>query len=94
MDKDEVVEPWFIPLPFTEEKVQPPPYAGNGEEWQGFVAFSNDRSRIKSVKQELRLIVKKGMERHPAVKGNLKLGPSFLILTYPLRPPPEYKQWG
>lgn len=99
-EEEEAVEPTFIPLPFTEKEVQPLPYAGSGEEWQEFIKFNSDDERRQSVKSELRLLVKKSAEGNPVTKmwtnsqEGFKLGPSFLICSYPARPPPEYIQWG
>lgn len=99
-EEEEPSEPWFIPFPFTEKKVQSPPYSGKGEEWQGFIEFNADEGRAEHVKDDLRLLVKKAAEKTSRTKKwanpkeGFRLGPSYLILTFPQWPPPEFIRWG
>ncbi|PSR83400.1 hypothetical protein BD289DRAFT_282230 [Coniella lustricola] len=97
---EEELEPLFIPLPFTEKQVQPPPYAGSEEEWQSFKAFSQNHELRQRVKDDLSTLVKKAAEKNMIVrrwakKGEgFQLGPRWLIISYPERPPPECVRWG
>lgn len=98
-DEDDA-EPLFLPFPFTVKQVQPLPYAGLEEEWQGFIKFSGDEKRRKRVKDELNMLVKKAAENNPytkkwAEKGRgFQLGTSWLIISFPEKPPPEFVRWG
>lgn len=97
---EEEVEPIFIPFPFTEKQVQPPPYAGAEEEWQSFITFSQNDKLRQRVKDDLSVLVKKAAEKNMIVrrwanKGEgFQLGPRWLIISFPERPPPEYVRWG
>ncbi|KAK2598788.1 hypothetical protein N8I77_012175 [Diaporthe amygdali] len=100
VDEEEEEDPLFIPFPFTDKQVQPPPYAGKEEEWQSFVAFNNDREHRNRAKHDLAMLVKKTAENNAHIKRwgkqgmELKLGPNWLIITYPDRPPPEFVRTG
>lgn len=100
IDDDEEEDPLFIPFPFTDKQVQPPPYAGKEEEWQSFVAFNNDRDHRNRAKHDLAMLVKKTAENNSQIKRwakkdlELTLGPNWLIITYPDRPPPEFVRTG
>ncbi|KAI3395267.1 hypothetical protein diail_1620 [Diaporthe ilicicola] len=63
IDDEEEEDPFFIPFPFTDEKIQPPPYAGKEEEWQSFVAFNNDPEHRNRAKHDLAMLVKKTAEK-------------------------------
>lgn len=100
IEEDEEEDPLFIPFPFTEKQVQPPPYAGKEEEWQSFVAFNNDRDHRNRAKHDLAMMVKKTVDNNSGIKRwakkdlQLTLGPTWLIITYPDRPPPEFVRTG
>lgn len=100
IEDDEEEEPWFIAFPFTDKQVQPPPYAGKEEEWQSFVAFNNDRDHRNRAKHDLAMLVKRTAENNSQIKRwakkdiKLELGPNWLIITYPDRPPPEFVKTG
>lgn len=98
--EEDELEPLFLPFPFTEKQIQPLPYAGAEEEWQSFVKFNADEKLRKRVKDDLNLIVKKAAESNPYTKKwgktgeGFQLGPSWLIMSFPERPPPEFIRWG
>lgn len=100
LEEEEEDDPLFIPFPFTDKQVQPPPYAGKEEEWQSFVAFNNDRDHRNRAKHDLAMLVKKTAENNSQIKRwakkdlELTLGPNWLIITYPDRPPPEFIRTG
>jgi hypothetical protein len=100
IEDDEEEDPLFIPFPFTDQKVQPPPYAGKEEEWQSFVAFNKDLEHRNRAKHDLAVLVKRTAENNSHIKKwarqdiKLELGPSWLIITYPDRPPPEFVRTG
>ncbi|KKY39772.1 hypothetical protein UCDDA912_g00197 [Diaporthe ampelina] len=100
IEKNDEEDALFIPFPFTDKQVQPPPYAGKEEEWQSFVAFNNDRDHRNRAKHDLAMLVKKTAENNSQIKRwakknmELKLGPNWLIITYPDRPPPEFVRTG
>lgn len=100
LEDEEEEDPLFIPFPFTDKQVQPPPYAGKEEEWQSFVAFNNDRDHRNRAKHDLAMLVKKTAENNSQIKRwakkklELTLGPNWLIITYPDRPPPEFVRTG
>lgn len=99
-DMEKEVEPLFIPFPFTDRQVQPEPYAGAEEEWQSFVKFNKDTKLRQRVKHDLTVMVKKAAETNPFVKKwaktgeGFRLGPTWLIISFPERPPPEFVRWG
>lgn len=97
-DDDEDLEALFIPFPFTDKKIQPPPYAGAEEEWQNFVKFSKDEKWRQRVKDDLKQIIKKAVENNHALKrwagSDLRVGPSWLVITFPTSPPPEFTRQG
>lgn len=99
-DDEDEIEPLFLPFPFTEKQVQPLPYAGAEEEWQSFIKFSKDDKLRKRVKDDLISMVKKAAENNPYTKKwaktgeGFQLGPSWLIISFPERPPPEFIRWG
>lgn len=99
-EDEEEEEPLFVPFPFTDKQVQPPPYAGKEEEWQSFVAFNNDRDHRNRAKHDLSMLVKRTAENNSQIKKwakkdlKLELGPNWLIITYPDRPPPEFVRTG
>lgn len=99
-DDDEEFEPFFIPFPFTETQVQPLPYAGAEEEWQDFVKFNADLAHRAKVKDDLNSLVKRAAENNPVTKKwettgkGFQLGPSWLIISFPERPPPEFFRAG
>lgn len=99
-DDDEEVEPFFIPFPFTETQVQPLPYAGAEEEWQEFLKFNKDQAHRQKVKDDLSMLVKRAAENNPVTKKwgksgkEFELGPSWLIISFPERPPPEFVRAG
>lgn len=99
-DDDEELDPFFIPFPFTETQVQPLPYAGAEEEWQEFLKFNRDSAHRQRVKDGLSMLVKKAAENNPvtkkwATKGKeFQLGPTWLIISFPERPPPEFVRAG
>ncbi|KAK7733971.1 hypothetical protein SLS53_007965 [Cytospora paraplurivora] len=100
IDDDEEVEPFFIPFPFTETQVQPLPYAGAEEEWQEFLKFNKDTAHRQRVKDDLSMLVKKAAEHNPVTKKwgksgkDFQLGPTWLIISFPERPPPEWVRAG
>lgn len=100
IDQDDDEEPLFIPFPFTGKQIQPPPYAGKEEEWQSFVAFNNDLEHRNRAKHDLSMLVKRTAENNSQIKRwakkdvKLELGPNWLIITYPDRPPPEFVRTG
>ncbi|KAF3764313.1 hypothetical protein M406DRAFT_330657 [Cryphonectria parasitica EP155] len=97
---EEEVEPLFMPFPFTEKQVQPAPYAGAGEEWQSFIEFNKDDKLRQRVKDDLSTMVRKAAEKNNLLKKwtktgeGFKLGPTWLIMTFPEKPPPEFIRWG
>lgn len=99
-EEDEEIEPIFIPFPFTERQVQPLPYAGAEEEWQEFLKFNKDQVHRQKVKDDLSMLVKKAAESNPVTKKwgkngkEFQLGPSWLIISFPERPPPEFFRAG
>lgn len=99
-EDDEEIEPIFIPFPFTERQVQPLPYAGAEEEWQEFLKFNKDQVHRQRVKDDLSMLVKKAAETNPVTKKwgkngkEFQLGPSWLIISFPERPPPEFFRAG
>ncbi|ROW04831.1 hypothetical protein VMCG_04805 [Cytospora schulzeri] len=99
-DDDEEIEPFFIPFPFTETQVQPLPYAGAEEEWQDFLKFNKDQAHRDKVKDDLSMLVKRAAENNPVTKKwgkngkEFQLGPSWLIISFPERPPPEFVRAG
>ncbi|KUI70072.1 hypothetical protein VM1G_06550 [Cytospora mali] len=99
-EEDEEDEPFFIPFPFTETQVQPLPYAGAEEEWQEFLKFNKDQAHRQKVKDDLSMLVKKAAEHNPVTKNwgkngkEFQLGPTWLIISFPERPPPEFIRAG
>lgn len=97
---EEEVEPLFIPFPFTEKQVQAVPYGGAEEEWQSFIKFNKDDKLRQRVKDDLSLMVRKAAENSAFLKkwgqngGGFQLGPTWLIISFPERPPPEFVRWG
>lgn len=98
IDDGDESDPLFIPLPFTEKKIQPLPYAGAGEEWQTFLKIAKDEKWRQRVKDDLKHLILTAAKTTPFLMkwagGQLDLGPSWLIVTYPSAPPPEYVRWG
>lgn len=90
----------FFPFPFTDKLVRPLPYAGAEEEWQGFINFNKDSDLKERVKNDLNMLVKRTAERSPQIKRwgkngeTFTLGPTWLIMSFPERPPPEWVRTG
>lgn len=99
-ERHEEVEPLFFPFPFTDKQVNPLPYAGAEEEWQDFIKFNSDPKLRRRVKNDLVMLVKRTAEKNPATNKwakdgkSFQLGPSWLIVSFPERPPPEFVRTG
>lgn len=48
--EEDMVEPLFIPLPFTMKMVDSPPYKNSDPEWQAFIKFNKNKELLKSVR--------------------------------------------
>lgn len=100
LDPDEPVEPLFFPFPFTDKQVNPLPYAGAEEEWQSFIKFNSDKELRRRVKDDLTMLVKRAAEKNPVTRKwakngeSFQLGPTWLIISFPERPPPEFVRTG
>lgn len=99
-EDEEDLEPVFFPFPFTVKQIQPLPYAGAEEDWQGFVKFNKNDQLRQRVKDDLSILVRRAAEKNPLTKKwakdekDFQLGPSWLIISFPERPPPEFTRWG
>lgn len=100
LDPDEPVEPLFLPFPFTDKLVVPLPYAGSDEEWQDFIKFNSDQKLRRRVKDDLTMLVKRAAEKNPITKKwakegeSFQLGPAWLIMSFPQRPPAMFVRTG
>lgn len=100
VDQREPPEPLFFPFPFTDKQVTQLPYAGAEEEWQDFIKFNSDSKLRERVKHDLVMIVKRAAEKNPATKRwadngeTFHVGPTWLIVSFPERPPPEFVRTG
>lgn len=99
-EHEEPAEPLFFPFPFTDKEIVPLPYAGAEEEWQDFIKFNNDPKLRDRVKNDLVMMVKRAAEKNPFTKRwakngeTFQLGPMWLIISFPERPPPEFVRTG
>lgn len=99
-ERNAPAEPLFFPFPFTTKQVIPLPYAGKEEEWQNFIKFNRDPKLRDRVKNDLIMMVKRAAEKNPYTKRwtkdgeTFQLGPTWLIISFPERPPPEFIRTG
>lgn len=92
--EEDMVEPLFIPLPFTMKMVDSPPYKNSDPEWQAFIKFNKNKELLKSVRVELADLVRKTAAASPVLVqkcgSDMKLGRYWLDIQYPSRPPPIF----
>ncbi|CAN8101526.1 unnamed protein product [Discula destructiva] len=98
--EEEAPEPLFFPFPFTDKQVMPLPYAGDEEEWQNFIKFNKDQKLKERVKNDLNMLVKRAAEKNATTRRwakngeSFNVGPTWLIMSFPERPPPEFVRKG
>ncbi|KAI1772094.1 hypothetical protein F4818DRAFT_187795 [Hypoxylon cercidicola] len=96
--EEDLLEPIFIPLPFTTQLVDSPPYKSTDPEWQGFIKFNKNRELVRRVQGELADLVRKTAQANSSLVyrcgGDMKLGRYWLDIQYPSRPPPIFVRKG
>ncbi|KAI1384269.1 uncharacterized protein F4822DRAFT_65147 [Hypoxylon trugodes] len=97
MDED-LMEPIFIPIPFTTKLVPSDPYKGTDPEWQTFIKVNKDPELLRSIQRGLAELVRKTAASNSVlVSGcgkDMTLGRYWLDIQYPHRPPPHYVRKG
>ncbi|KAH8897985.1 hypothetical protein GQ53DRAFT_742795 [Thozetella sp. PMI_491] len=97
-DDEEELEPFFIPLPFTTQQIDPIPYSGKDPEWQEFIKASKDKEFQQRIRQNLAGIVLNVASTSAMLTArfgkDLKIRRSWMDVDYPYRPPPEFERAG
>ncbi|KAL7620823.1 hypothetical protein AAE478_009821 [Parahypoxylon ruwenzoriense] len=95
---EDMLEPLFIPLPFTTKMVESPPYRYSDPEWKAFVSVSKDRDLMRAIQGGLAELVRKTAESSASLVkkcgADMKLGRYWLDIQYPARPPPTFVRLG
>ncbi|KAI5865750.1 hypothetical protein GGS23DRAFT_353344 [Durotheca rogersii] len=96
--EEELLEPLFIPLPFTTKAVPSPPYRYSDPEWKTFVRVSKNKDQMRAIQGSLAEIVRKMAVATPELTQrcgrDMKLGRYWLDIQYPPRPPPTFVRKG
>ncbi|KAI1768161.1 hypothetical protein GGR53DRAFT_14748 [Hypoxylon sp. FL1150] len=96
--EENMLEPIFIPLPFTMKLVESPPFKNTDPEWQGFIKVNKNRELLRSIRNELAELVRKMAAANPRLVqicgSDMKLGKFWLDIQYPYRPPPMFVRKG
>jgi hypothetical protein len=86
----------YFTLPFSTQKVAPPPYRGSDPEWKMFARFSRDKELQKSVRHSLGEQVRKAALNSPWVVQrygkNLRVQKTWLDFHFPYYPFPTYQK--
>ncbi|OBT69904.1 hypothetical protein VE03_00598 [Pseudogymnoascus sp. 23342-1-I1] len=83
----------FIPFPGTIKEIPQYPYRGSDPEWQEYVKFNRDSTRIKEIRAELAEITRRSIENSKWGKG-AKILKYWLDVNYPSVPPPAFVHSG
>ncbi|KAI0383595.1 hypothetical protein F5Y04DRAFT_28726 [Hypomontagnella monticulosa] len=96
--EEEMLEPIFIPLPFTTRGVASPPYRSTDPEWQAFVRINKNRDLTRRIQAGLAEISRKTAASSNYLKArcgaDMRLGRYWLDIQYPYRPPPTFVRKG
>ncbi|EPE09543.1 hypothetical protein F503_07319 [Ophiostoma piceae UAMH 11346] len=93
-DDEDYIDPnaLFIPLPWTFQIVESPPYKGTDPEWQTYIRVAKDRELLLKIRNEILEVVKALAVANPIlvqrIGREVKVRKHWLDLDFPQRPPP------
>ncbi|KFY96111.1 hypothetical protein V498_02904 [Pseudogymnoascus sp. VKM F-4517 (FW-2822)] len=83
----------FIPFPGTIKQIPQKPYRSSDPEWQEYIKFSRDPTRMKEVRSELVEITRRSIANVKGGQGAKALK-FWLNVEYPHSPPPAFVHSG
>ncbi|KAI1105593.1 hypothetical protein F4804DRAFT_303930, partial [Jackrogersella minutella] len=93
-----LLDPMFIPIPFTTRAVLSEPYRGSDPEWKTFIKISKNQELGKHIRNSLASMVCKAVSLSPLLSQrygkNMTVGKYWLDIQYPYRPPPTFVHKG